>query len=324
MNRFIIALIVVVGVPAATVAYVAAVEWLMKRTPYLRATKIRPWLWVAPALLLLAFYLIYPALNTIRISFMNADSSEYIGFDNFIFAFTDSAMLDAFKNNVLWLIFFTGGTVIMGLILAVLTDRVRYETIVKGIIFLPMAISYVAAGVIWKLMYQFQPAGEAQNGTVNAILTSIIPGFEPKAWLFNTTFNNAALIIIGIWIWTGFCMVVLSGSLKGISEELLDAARVDGASEWQIFWYVILPLMKSTIAVVTTTMIINVLKIFDIVYVMTNGNLDTEVIANRMYKEMFNYRHFGRASAIAVILLLATIPVMLANIRRFQQQEEIR
>lgn len=212
----------------------------------------------------------------------------------------------------------------MGLILAVLTDRVRYETIVKGIIFLPMAISYVAAGVIWKLMYQFQPAGEAQNGTVNAILTSIIPGFEPKAWLFNTTFNNAALIIIGIWIWTGFCMVVLSGSLKGISEELLDAARVDGASEWQIFWYVILPLMKSTIAVVTTTMIINVLKIFDIVYVMTNGNLDTEVIANRMYKEMFNYRHFGRASAIAVILLLATIPVMLANIRRFQQQEEIR
>lgn len=324
MNRLVMALIVVVGVPAATVAYVAAVEWLMKRTPYLRATKIRPWLWVAPALLLLTFYLIYPALNTIRISFMNADSTEYVGFQNFNFAFTDPAMLDAFKNNFLWLIFFTGGTVIMGLILAVLTDRVRYETIVKGIIFLPMAISYVAAGVIWKLMYQFQPPGQPQNGTINAFLTAVIPGFEPKAWLFNTTFNNAALIIIGIWIWTGFCMVVLSGSLKGIPEELLDAARVDGASEWQIFWQVILPLMKSTIAVVTTTMIINVLKIFDIVYVMTNGNLDTEVIANRMYKEMFNYRHFGRASAIAVILLLATIPVMLMNIRRFQQQEEIR
>ncbi len=125
-------------------------------------------------------------------------------------------------------------------------------------------------------------------------------------------------------MWTGFCMVVLSAALKGIPDELLEAARVDGANEWQIFWRVILPLMKSTIAVVTTTMVINVLKIFDIVYVMTNGNLDTEVIANRMYKEMFNYRHFGRASAIAVILLLATIPVMVFNIRRFRQQEEIR
>ena len=318
------ALVVIVGVPMATVAYVAAVEWLMKRIPYGLASKIRPWLWLAPALVLLAFYLIYPSINTARISLMNADSTEYVGLDNYGFAVTNPDMVSAFKNNILWLIFFTGGTVILGLVIAVLTDRVRYETVIKGIIFLPMAISYVAAGVIWKLVYQFQPAGEAQTGTVNAVLTAIIPGFEPKAWLFNQSFNNAALIVIGVWMWTGFCMVVLSAALKGIPDELLEAARVDGANEWQIFWRVILPLMKSTIAVVTTTMIINVLKIFDIVYVMTNGNLDTEVIANRMYKEMFNYRHFGRASAIAVILLLATIPVMIVNIRRFQQQEEIR
>jgi alpha-glucoside transport system permease protein len=314
----------VVGVPAATVAYVAAIEWLMKRIPYARAARIRPWLWLAPALVLLAFYLIYPTFNTMRISFMNADSTEYVGLDNYHFALTNPDMLSAFKNNVLWLIFFTGGTVILGLVIAVLTDRVRYETLIKGVIFLPMAISYVAAGVIWKLMYDFQPAGEPQTGALNAILTGIVPGFEPKAWLFNQTYNNAALIIIGVWMWTGFCMVVLSAALKGIPDELLEAARVDGANEWQIFWRVILPLMKSTIAVVTTTMIINVLKIFDIVYVMTNGNLDTEVIANRMYKEMFNFRHFGRAGAIAFILLLATIPVMVVNIRRFQQQEEIR
>jgi alpha-glucoside transport system permease protein len=324
MERLVMALVVIVGVPAATVAYVAAVEWLMKRISYSLASKIRPWLWLAPALLLLAFYLIYPSFNTARISFMDADSTEYVGLDNYGFAVTNPDMISAFKNNILWLILFTGGTVILGLVIAVLTDRVRYETLIKGIIFLPMAISYVAAGVIWKLMYQYQPAGEAQTGTVNAVLAAIIPGFEPKAWLFNQSFNNAALIIIGVWMWTGFCMVVLSAALKGIPDELLEAARVDGANEWQIFWRVILPLMKSTIAVVTTTMVINVLKIFDIVYVMTNGNLDTEVIANRMYKEMFNYRHFGRASAIAVILLVATIPVMVFNIRRFRQQEEIR
>ncbi len=324
MNRLIMAIVVIVGVPAATVAYIAAIEWLMKRMSYKIAPKVRPWLWVAPALLMLTFYLIYPAINTGRLSFMNADSTEYIGWANYEFAFTNPKMLTAFKNNLLWLIFFTGGTVLLGLLLAVLTDRVKYETIIKGIIFLPMAISYVAAGVIWKLMYQYDPAGEAQTGTVNAVLTAIFPGFEPKAWLFNTNFNNAALIIIGVWMWTGFCMVVLSAALKGIPNELIEATRVAGGNEWQIFWYVTLPLMKSTIAVVTTTMIINVLKIFDIVYVMTNGNLDTEVIANRMYKEMFNFRHYGRASAIAVILLLATTPVMIVNIQRFQRQEEIR
>jgi len=324
MNRLIMAIIVIVGVPAATVAYIAAIEWLMKRISYKVAPKVRPWLWVAPALLMLTFYLIYPAINTGRLSFMNANSTEYVGWANYKFAFTNPNMRTAFKNNVLWLIFFTGGTVLLGLLLAVLTDRVKYETIIKGIIFLPMAISYVAAGVIWKLMYQFDPAGEPQTGTLNAIFTAIFPGFEPKAWLFNTTFNNAALIVIGVWMWTGFCMVVLSAALKGIPDELIEATRVAGGNEWQIFWYVTLPLMKSTIAVVTTTMIINVLKIFDIVYVMTNGNLDTEVIANRMYKEMFNFRHFGRASAIAVILLLATTPVMIVNIQRFQRQEEIR
>lgn len=324
MNRLIMAIIVIVGVPAATVAYIAAIEWLMKRISYKIAPKVRPWLWVAPALLMLTFYLIYPAINTARISFMNANSTEYVGLANYRFAFTDPQMLTAFKNNVLWLIFFTGGTVLLGLLIAVLTDRVKYETLIKGIIFLPMAISYVAAGVIWKLMYQYDPAGEVQTGTLNAVLTAIFPGFEPKAWLFNTTFNNAALIIIGVWMWTGFCMVVLSAALKGIPDELIEATRVAGGNEWQIFWYVTLPLMKSTIAVVTTTMVINVLKIFDIVYVMTNGNLGTEVIANRMYKEMFNFRHFGRASAIAIILLLATTPVMIVNIRRFQQQEEIR
>ncbi|MCL7453217.1 MAG: sugar ABC transporter permease [Anaerolineae bacterium] len=324
MDRIILGLVVVVGVPAATVGYVWAFEWVLGRMSYTAAAKIRPWLWLLPAFVLLAFYLIYPGLNTIRISFMDARSTEYVGMDNYQFAFTDPAMLTAFKNNLLWLVFFTGGTVILGLVVAVLSDRVRYETLVKAIIFLPMAISYVAAGVIWKLVYDFQPAGQPQTGVINALLVSIFPNFEPKAWLFNTSFNNPALIFVGVWMWTGFCMVVLSGALKGIPQELLEAARVDGATEWQVFRGVILPLMASTIVVVTTTMVINVLKIFDIVYVMTNGLLGTEVVANRMYKEMFNFRHYGRASALAVVLLLATLPVMIVNVRRFQRQEEIR
>ncbi|MEZ4864946.1 MAG: sugar ABC transporter permease [Caldilineaceae bacterium] len=324
MNRLLIALIVVIGVPAATVLYVAAIEWLLARMPSRRRAQWRPWLWFAPAGLLLLFYLVYPTINTIYLSFLNANSTAAVGFDNYRFAFTDPDMLIAFRNNLFWLIFFTTATVVFGLVIAVLTDRVRYEAVAKALIFLPMAISFVAAGVIWKLMYEFEPAGQPQTGTINALLTTILPNFQPQAWLFNRATNNAALIIIGIWMWTGYAMVILSAGLKSISNDLLEAARVDGANEWQIFWGITIPILQSTIAVVTTTLIINVLKVFDIVYVMTNGNLDTEVIANRMYKEMFNFRHFGRASAIAVILLLAVIPVMVININRFREQEALR
>lgn len=324
MNRLLIALVVVAGVPLATVLYIAAAEWLLARMPDRRRMVWRPWFWLAPAVALLIIYLVYPTINTIYLSFLGPQSTGFVGLENYLFALTSPDMLSAFRNNLLWLIFFTLCTVTFGLIIAVLFDRVRYETAVKALIFLPMAISYVAAGVIWKLMYEFEPAGRPQTGTVNAILVSLIPDFEPQAWLVNQSTNNAALIAIGIWMWTGFCMVILSAGLKSIPVELMEAARVDGANEWQIFRGVTIPLLRPTIAVVTTTMVINVLKVFDIVYVMTNGNLGTEVIANRMYKEMFNFRHFGRASTIAVILLLAVIPVMYYNIERFREQEALR
>jgi alpha-glucoside transport system permease protein len=324
MNRLILGIIVVVGVPAATVLYVAAVEWSLRKLAYKQRTRLRPWLWFGPAAFLLLFYLVYPTINTIYLSLLNADSTRFVGLDNFEFVFTNPDMLSAFKNNLLWLVFFTGFTVTLGFLIALLTDRVSYESAIKALIFIPMALSYVAAGVIWKLMYEFEPAGLPQTGTVNAVATAVVPGFEPQAWLFNRTTNNPALIIIGIWMWTGFAMVILSAGIKGIPETLIEAARIDGANEWQILRHVTIPMMRSTLAVVTTTMVINVLKIFDIVYVMTNGNLNTEVIANRMYKEMFNFRHFGRASAIAVILLLAITPIMLFNIRRFQEQETLR
>jgi alpha-glucoside transport system permease protein len=184
-----------------------------------------------------------------------------------------------------------------------------------------MAISFVAAGVIWKFMYDYRPPSVPQTGTLNALLMAIIPGFEPQAWLVNNPpLNNLALTTAAVWAWTGFCMVILSAALKGIPVELFEAGRVDGASELQLFRRVVLPQLAPTIAVVATTMIIFALKAFDIVYVMTNGNFGTEVIATRMYKEMFNVRDFGRASAIAVVLLVAILPVMLLNLRRFRQQ----
>jgi len=310
-------LVAVVGVPLVLWAYLFLIENALKKVNPRKRARIRPWIWLLPAFLLLGAFLIYPAINTIVLGFMNASSTKFVGLANFVSIFSDSAMLVVLRNNLLWLVILPLVTVTLGLIIAVLSDRVRYESAAKAVIFLPMAISFVAAGVIWKFMYQFQPAGTAQVGTVNAILTGIFPHFQPQAWLFNKSENNWALITVGIWMWTGFAMVILSAGLKGIPDTLLEAARMDGANELQIFFQVTMPLLRPTLTVVATTLIINVLKIFDIVYVMTNGNLGTEVIANRMYKEMFNYQNFGRASAIAVILLIAIIPVMVLNIKRF-------
>ena len=322
MEQLPLAVAAVIGVPAATAGYVVLAERLIEMLPDRRRRAVRPWVWLAPALLLLAVFLIYPALQTLWVSLRDANSVNFVGLENYIYVFGDSVMLIALRNNVIWLVFFTGVTVALGLLIAVLSDRVPYEGIARAVVFLPMAISFVAAGVIWKFMYDYRPPGLPQTGTLNAVLTAL--GFEPQAWLINTPTNNLALIAVAVWTWTGFCVVILSAALKGIPDEVLEASRVDGANEWQIFRYVILPLISPTVAVVTTTMIIFALKAFDIVYVMTNGNFDTEVIANRMYKEMFNFRHFGRAAAIAVVLLLAIVPVMLMNIRRFRFQEETR
>jgi alpha-glucoside transport system permease protein len=312
------AIAALIAVTFLLIGYVYLVENTIGKRKKLK--RFTPWFWIAPALILLLVFLIYPVLNTIILSFQNANSTEFVGLANYNYIFTDEKMLTPLKNNLRWLVFFTGVTVTLGLVIAVLSDKVKYEAVAKAAIFLPMAISFVAAGVIWKFMYEYAPAGTEQIGTVNAVLTMVLPKFEPQAWLWNRSQNNWALIIVGIWMWTGFCMVILSAGLKGIPDTLLEAARIDGAGEFRIFFTIILPLMKSTITVVTTTIIINVLKIFDIVYVMTNGALGTEVIANRMYKEMFNYRNYGRASGIAVLLLFAIIPVMVINIKRFGQK----
>ncbi|HPD06755.1 MAG TPA: sugar ABC transporter permease [Candidatus Bipolaricaulis sp.] len=280
------------------------------------------WLYLAPALLLLGVFLVYPSVETIRLSFYGPRSDTFVGFQNYIQAFTSRPMLIAFRNNLLWLVVFTLFTVGMGLVLAVLLDRVRYESIIKSVIFLPMAISYVAASVIWKFVYAFRPASAPQIGLLNAIVVAL--GGQPVGWLIERPWiNNLALIAVGVWVWTGFCMVVLSAAYKGIPKEIQEAARIDGANEWQVFRHVTIPFLKSTLAVVATTMIVFVLKVFDIVYMMTNGAYDTDVIANRMYNEMFQFNNYGLASAIAVILFLAIVPFLILNIRRFRAQEEL-
>jgi len=276
---------------------------------------------VAPALLILLFFLIYPSIHTFYLSFLGRRSHEFVGLENYIYAFTSDSMVIAFRNNALWVVFFTALTVSMGLILAVLLDRVRYERIAKSLIFLPMAISMVGASVIWKFIYAYRPPGVPQIGLLNAIVDFFCG--QPVGWLIEKPWNNFFIIIVGVWIWTGFCMVVFSASYKNISKELMESARIDGASEWQVFWRIVLPLMRPTIAMVATTMIVFVLKIFDLVYVMTNGNLDTEVIANRMYK-MFQYPDFGKASTLAVILVILVIPMMLVNLRGVRTQRETR
>jgi alpha-glucoside transport system permease protein len=310
-------------VPAVFLAYMFLSEKAAGgRGGGIRTARALPLLWLVPAFAVLVFFLVYPVVDTIVLSLMNADSTRFAGAENYVFLFSDQAFLVALRNNLLWIVFFTLVTVVLGLVLAVLTDRVRYEAVAKAVLFLPASISLVAAGVIWKFMYAYRPAGEPQIGLVNAALTAVAPGFRPQAWLYDVPFNNAALMIVGVWIWTGFALVIFSAGLKGISPELLDAARIDGAGELAIFFRIVLPLMSKTITVVVTYFVITVLKIFDIVYVMTNGNLDTEVLANRMYKEMFNFRNFGRASVIAVFLLVAVVPVVAMNVRKFVRRKE--
>lgn len=293
------------------------------------------WFWLAPCLLFLIVFLVYPVVDTLRISFMNADSSSFVGFSNYIHVFTSKTTQNALLNNIIWLSLFTVLSVGLGVLLAVLTGRVRYESVAKAAIFIPMAISFVAAAVIWKFVYAYRPEGFQQIGIINAVTTSA--GLPPEAWIVSQQMpfggpmlptplhtNNFALIIVGVWMWTGFAMVILSAGLKGIPTEVIEAARVDGANEFQIFWRIILPILSPTIAVVATTLIIQALKKFDIVWVMTAGNYNTDVVATLMYKEMFNFNDFGLAGALAVILLLAILPIMLINIRRFRSEEQMR
>jgi alpha-glucoside transport system permease protein len=325
---------VIIGVPAVLAAYIVGGEYLVRRLPDRSRPSVRPWIWVAPALLLVAGFLVVPAIGTIAQSFQD-NKGNFVGLSNFasqLGGFPTGGAWIAIRDNLFWLVFYTLFVLAFGLLLAVLFDRVPYENVVKSLIFMPMAISSVALVVIWKFMYAYQPPGQPQTGTLNFILNSVFQQ-APRTWIQDTTallglfpINNLALIGAAVWGIVGFSMVILSAALKGIPGDLLEAARVDGAGEITIFRRVIFPLMMPTVVVVGTTLVIFALKAFDVVYAMTNGNYDTDVLANRMYKLL--YQHFpsdhANASAVAVILLATVIPVLIFNLRQFRAVEARR
>ncbi|MCC6613843.1 MAG: sugar ABC transporter permease [Anaerolineae bacterium] len=284
---------------------------------------IRPWIFVLPALLLLLLYLVYPAIQTFILSFFNATGNEFVGLHNYEWAINDGEFLQSIGNNILWLLIVPFVSTALGLVIAVLADRVRWGTLAKSMIFMPMAISFVGASVIWKFIYDYRPEGQAQIGVLNALVTSL--GGQPQAWLTIPFWNNIFLMIILIWIQTGFAMVLMSAALRGVPEETLEAARIDGANEVQIFFNIMIPQIIGTILVVWTTITIVVLKVFDIVLAMTNGQWDTEVLANLMYDWMFRGGgDFGRGSMLATVIMIAVIPIMIWNIRRFRAEEAQR
>jgi alpha-glucoside transport system permease protein len=277
--------------------------------------RIIPWVFVLPAILLLTAYLVYPTIGTFITSFTaNAGGDPLRHFRDML----RPEFLAIFRNNLIWLVVGTGGSVLLGLFIAGLVDRVRREALAKTFIFLPLAISLVGASVIWRFVYQWRPEGSAQYGLLNAVWTSI--GFDPVPWVQQAPINTFALIVIMVWLQTGFAMVVLSAAIKGVSVEVIEAARLDGASERQTFFQVIVPIIRGSIITVATTIAIAVLKIFDIVYVMTGGRFDTDVVANRMFLEKFQFFNDGRAAALATVLFIAVLPIMFINVRNLRRQ----
>lgn len=304
---------IVVGVGGIWLVYAGANAVIERLGPRWRS-RLVPWLFVGPALLLVGVYLVWPVVRTIWTSLTVDGGLE----QNYFTLFSDPSMLIVLRNNVLWLVLATAGSVVIGLVIAALFDRVRRESLAKTFIFMPLAISLVGASVIWGFVYAWAPANQPQYGLLNAVWTGL--GQEAVPWVQTPPVNTYLLILIMVWLQTGFAMVILSAAIKGVSTEILEAARLDGANERQVFFGVIVPMIRGSIVVVAVTIAIAVMKIFDIVFVMTGGKFETDVVANRMFIEMFQFGREGRASALAVILFLAVIPIMVVNIRNLRKQ----
>jgi len=307
------------GVGGMVILFITAYQFV-EHLPKPWSARLEPWVFVGPALLMLIWTLALPALRTFLLSLQDANSINFVGLQNYLGVFSDPGMLTVFRNNLMWMIFGTTFTVSLGLLVAVLADRSRFESIAKALIFLPMAISFVGAGVIWNFVYAAKPVDAPQIGLLNSIVVSL--GGKPEAWTaFFQPWNNFFLIIIVIWLQTGYSMVLFSAAIKGIPSEMLEAARVDGATEPQVFFQIMIPYIMGTIITVSTTIIIFTLKIFDVVIVMTGGQYGTSVIATEFYRQYFTYNNNGYGSAIATILLIAVMPVMAYNLRQFAQRE---
>lgn len=309
----------VVGIGGIWALFIT-VDNLVSQMPVRVRDFLRPYVFITPAFLVLLVYIIYPTIRTIYVSFFDytrgSGAPVNFGLQNYLVILSDPKLLVAFRNNLLWLILVPAFAVSFGLVIAVLVDRIKWESFAKSLIFMPMAISFVGASVIWRFVY-YRSLWGSQIGLLNAIVVGL--GGDPVGWLRIEPWNNIFLIIIMIWLQTGFAMVILSSAVKGVPASLLEAARIDGAGEVRIFFQVIIPYVASTILTVTTTIVILVLKVFDVVFVMTSGQFNTDVVANMMYNQMFKAGQYGRGAALAVILLIAVTPVMIRNIRNLNK-----
>jgi alpha-glucoside transport system permease protein len=292
------------------------VSSLVERFPPKIRDRIMPWVFVTPALLLLSVYLVYPAVATIIRGFQDTKGGFTLA--NWASLGTGPS-LEILRNNAIWLVVATGGSVGLGLLVAALFDRIRREALAKVFVFTPLAISLVGATVIWSFVYAWQPASQPQFGLLNAIWTGF--GGKPVPWSTTFPINLPAEILIMIWLQTGFAMVVLSAAIKGVSTEVIEAARLDGANERQLFFGVIVPIIRGSIITVATTIGIATLKIFDIVMSISGGRNHDDVVAVSMFTEMFQFFNDGRAAALATVLFIAVLPVMVLNLRNFQRQQ---
>ncbi len=324
--KWVITIVAIVwGVGGVAILY-WIFNWLVEMLPDEWTARLQPFVFIGPAIAILAWYLAIPTGRTFWISLFDRDgpgAGNFVGLANYAVIFTDRLLREAFRNNIFfWILIATPLTIIFGLLVAVLADRSKFERSAKSLIFMPMAISFVGASVIWNFIYAVKPADAPQIGLLNAIVVAF--GGQPQAWPAYTAiapWNNLFLIFIAVWLQAGFAMVLFSAALKGIPEEIIEASRVDGANEFQIFFKIMIPYIQGTIITVTTTVVIFMLKIFDVVWVMTGGQFGTDVIATQFYRQSFIARNAGYGSAIAIILLIAVIPVMIYNLKQFREQE---
>lgn len=326
MIKFLnVVLAIVAGVGGGLVLF-WLLNFLVEKLPEKTEARVKPYAYLLPALAAIGLFLIYPALRTIMLSFANATSTEWVGFENYTDLLANNDFRITLINTLLWIIIVPAFTVALGLGVAVLADRLnpRGEKLSKSIIFLPMAISGVAAAAIWRFVYETRPEGQTQIGLLNAIVTAL--GADPVSWLQFDRFriNSLLLMVILIWGQVGFAMVLLSAAIKGVPDDTIEAARIDGANERQIFSRVVVPQIWGTIITVFVTVLIGVMKIFDVVYVMTGGNFNTNVIAVRFFQELILNGNAGRAAAIVVMLMIAVIPVMIYQVRHYRAEEAAR
>jgi alpha-glucoside transport system permease protein len=307
----------------AFAAIVILVFILAERT----TVKAQEWakylVFLVPAVALLIIGLIYPAIRTLILSFMNDTSERFVGFENYVWAFTRPEILQVLTNTAIWVIVVPIASTFIGLVIAYLTDRMKTAAVVKSLIFMPMAISMVGASIIWKFVYDFEPnLKKVDIGLLSSLSKAV--GITPPNWLLENPLNTFLLIVVMIWIQTGFAMVVLSAAMKNIPDEVVEASMLDGASQLKRFVQITVPMIRSSIVVVLTTITIGVLKVFDIVRTMTGGNFSTNVIANEMYSQTFRALNYGTGSALAIILFLGVLPIIWYNIRQLRLERTER